>query len=118
MIRGFLILLLLILALWMATSAVLPPPGGGSEEDKTAIWRRTDEGWQRADAWLSPNDHLKREPVPPLYPVALLPLIVAVGIVSLILGQPKRPAEIPPVSVGRPHFARDLGWQQSSRAES
>ena len=117
MLRPILILLLLAMTTWLATSAVLPPHGGGSEEETTAIWRRTDQGWQRADAWLKSNDHLKREPVPPLYPVALLPLIVAVGIVSLILGQPKNPPKAPLASDGRPHFVRDRRRQHRVRTE-
>lgn len=107
MIRGFLTLLLILLAFWMATSVVIPQPGMVPDEEATTVWRRTDQGWQRADRWLKSHEHLLREPVPPLYPIALLPLIVTIGLLGLILGQPKQAREALVHRRSQPHFTGD-----------
>lgn len=114
MFRGFLTLLLLLLAFWVATSAVVPPSGVAPDEEPAAIWRRTDQGWQRADGWLKPNDHLRQEPVPPLYPIALLPLIVAIGLLGLIFGQPEHTAPEAASVRQKPHFVKER--RQQNRA--
>ena len=67
---------------------VLPTPGPAAQQEVTIVWRRTDQGWLRAESWLVEKDYLYQEPQPPLYPVTLLPIIVTLSIGALMLGQP------------------------------
>jgi len=76
-------------AIWIATSMVLPTPGPAAQVESSIVWRRTDQGWLRAESWLVEKDYLYREPTPPLYPMTLLPIIVTLSIGALMLGQPE-----------------------------
>ncbi|PQO46539.1 hypothetical protein [Blastopirellula marina] len=49
------------------------------------VWRKTDRGWIRAEAWLAPKEHLYGEPTPPIYPLSALPMVVILSISALIL---------------------------------
>jgi len=69
---------------------VLPTRGPAAQEDFTIVWRRTDQGWMRAESWLVKREYLYQEPTPPLYPMTLLPIIVTLSIGALVLGQPKK----------------------------
>ncbi|WDI44955.1 hypothetical protein [Bremerella sp. P1] len=89
MIRILLWTFLVLGAIWIATSMVLPTPGPASQREVTVVWRRTDQGWLRAESWLVEKDYLYQEPKPPLYPMTLLPIIVTLSVGALILGQPK-----------------------------
>ncbi|MBA2114571.1 hypothetical protein HOV93_17370 [Planctomycetes bacterium FF15] len=68
---------------------VLPTRGPAAQPEVTVIWRRTDQGWLRAESWLVTKDYLYQEPKPPLYPMTLLPIIVTLSIGALVLGQPR-----------------------------
>lgn len=68
---------------------VLPTPGPAAQEEVNVVWRRTDQGWLRAESWLVAKDYLYREPEPPLFPMTLLPIIVTLSVGALVLGQPK-----------------------------
>ncbi|GAA4432785.1 hypothetical protein [Bremerella cremea] len=89
MARVLFIFLLVLFALWLGTSVELPAPPQGAEANSLVIWRRTESGWIRAESWLVSRDHLNREPTPPLYPVAALPMIITLSIGALLIGQPK-----------------------------
>lgn len=89
MIRLLLWSFLVLGALWTATSIVLPTPGPAAQTEITVVWRRTDQGWLRAESWLEEQNYLYQEPRPPLYPMTLLPIIVAVSVGALVMGQPK-----------------------------
>ncbi|MEW4563444.1 hypothetical protein AB1K70_13010 [Bremerella sp. JC770] len=68
---------------------VLPTPGPAAQKENLIVWRRTDQGWLRAESWLVEKDYLYQEPTPPLYPMTLLPIIVTLSIGALMLGQPE-----------------------------
>jgi len=87
LIRAFLTTLLLLVALWAATFAVLPTGATGSRRPPDPIWRRTDQGWIRAETWLSPHRDASYQPEPPIYPIAALPLIVVCAVCVLIIEQ-------------------------------
>ena len=94
MIRIFLWSVLVIGAIWIATSMVLPTPGPAAQTEITIVWRKTDQGWLRAESWLVKKDYLYQRPEPPLYPMTLLPMIVTLSIGALVLGQPKKKREL------------------------
>lgn len=68
---------------------VLPTPGPAAQQEVTVVWRRTNQGWLRAESWLVTKDYLYQEPKPPLYPMTLLPIIVTLSVGALVLGQPR-----------------------------
>jgi len=73
---------------WLATSATLP----GSNTLPTSpeiTWRRTNQGWERANRWLANQEHLRRKPSPMVHPVAVLPMVVVISSMGLMLGQPR-----------------------------
>ena len=89
MTRVILSTLLVFLALWLATSAVIPASVPESTPSHVrVIWRKTDTGWIRAENWLAPRDHLYQEPEPPIYPLAVLPMVLLLSVTALILNQP------------------------------
>ncbi len=81
--------LLILIALWLGTSVVLPTRGPAAQDEVTVVWRKTDEGWLRAEGWLIQRDYLYQEPSPPVYPMTILPMIVTLSIAALVLGQPQ-----------------------------
>ncbi|QDU77856.1 hypothetical protein Pan97_49350 [Bremerella volcania] len=68
---------------------VLPTSGPAAQKEVTIVWRKTDEGWLRAESWLVAKDYLYQEPKPPLYPMTLLPIIITLSVGALVLGQPR-----------------------------
>ncbi|PQO31565.1 hypothetical protein [Blastopirellula marina] len=89
MTRTILSTLLVFFALWLATSAVIPASmPGTSQSHVEVIWRRTDSGWIRAENWLVKRDYLYQEPSPPVYPLAVLPMVVLLSVTALVLDQP------------------------------
>lgn len=84
--RTLLNTLLILCAFWMATSLVLPGSGPAASSSRPqVVWRRTDTGWIRAESWLVCNEHLDREPTPPVYPIAALPMVVTLSVLALML---------------------------------
>ena len=73
------ILAVILLVGWIATD--LPPLISPAESTNLDLWRRTRDGWERAD-WLVP------EPTPPplwLHPAALAGLQIVVSVVGFTL---------------------------------
>ncbi len=87
----------------MATTAVIPASSPGTSESHVhVIWRRTDTGWVRAENWLIQRDYLYREPSPPIYPLAVLPLVLMLSVTALVLDQPASPGQ-EPIRPPQPH---------------
>ncbi|MBI1248456.1 hypothetical protein GC197_11540 [bacterium] len=82
--------LLVLAALWMGTSLALPTPNYGAAPQNMVIWRKTDSGWVRAEAWLDRPEGLLSEPRPPIYPVTVLPTVLAVSVIAILIWQPKQ----------------------------
>ncbi|WP_147274428.1 hypothetical protein [Bremerella cremea] len=94
MTRVILSTLFVFLAFWLATSAVIPASiPESSRSPAQVIWRKTDTGWIRAENWLVQRDYLYQEPEPPIYPLAVLPMMLLLSITALILNQPATGSE-------------------------
>lgn len=93
--RTILFLTTLPIVFWLATSAVIPTADYSHAETSTPQndslqWRHTVDGWE-------PIDELQAEtPVaasqPPIHPLTLLPLVVAVALSALLAFEPQAEA--------------------------
>lgn len=96
LVRILLSTLLVFFALWMATSGVIPASvPETSQPHVQVIWRRTNSGWIRAENWLVKRDYLYQEPEPPVYPLAVLPMVILLSLTALVVCQPVPPCESP-----------------------
>ncbi|MFI4876907.1 MAG: hypothetical protein ACIALR_16260 [Blastopirellula sp. JB062] len=90
MLRTFLIVLTLPLLFWLATGAVLPTANYSNAEStdlpgKADQWRHTVDGWEPLEA-IQPESSATGQP--PVHPLTLLPLVVAIALSALLAFEP------------------------------
>ncbi|MCC9606842.1 hypothetical protein LOC68_15840 [Blastopirellula sp. JC732] len=96
MLRTILFIAAVPIVFWLATCAVIPNPDYSHAETAQAPaepveWRHTVDGWE-------PIEEIQVEPPvdrdPPIHPLTLLPLVVAVALSALLAFEPKEAAAV------------------------
>ncbi|TWT38370.1 hypothetical protein [Blastopirellula retiformator] len=94
MLRTILLIATLPLAFWLATSAVIPmadysPAETAQASPEPIEWRHTVDGWEPVEE-LQVEAPADRQP--PIHPLTLLPLVVAVALSALLAFEPQETA--------------------------
>lgn len=95
MLRTILFLATLPVVFWLATSAVVPTADyshaeASMEPTEAVQWRHTVDGWEPIDELQAEAPLVDSQP--PIHPLTLLPLVVAVALSALLAFEPKEEA--------------------------
>ncbi|UUO06636.1 hypothetical protein M4951_25245 [Blastopirellula sp. J2-11] len=92
MLRTLLFVATLPVLFWLATCAVVPSAHYSNAESTAELaepiqWRHTVDGWETIDELQVEEPPLVRQP--PIHPLTLLPLVVAVALSALLAFEPQ-----------------------------